>query len=103
MHNLIIKKIWNVIQFKRETLFCCPSNIRYRQTPHRNGRRNNILTLLDMYNEDEHNPPGHVHLDTYEYRMSVTLSLSFCWKLAISIFRIKQKRFLYKVNRISPR
>lgn len=43
----------------------------------RNGRRNNILTLLDMYDKDERNPPGYIHHDTYEYRMSVTLSLSF--------------------------
>ena len=69
----------------------------------KNGRRNNILTLLDMYNKDEHNLPGYIHLDTYGYRMSVTLSLSFSFlKLAISIVRIKQKRFLWYSVDFSP-
>ena len=69
----------------------------------KNGRRNNILTLLDMYNKDEHNLPGYIHLDTYGYRMSVTLSLSFSFlKLAISIVRIKQKRFLLCQADFSP-
>ena len=68
-------------------MFCCSSRIRHRQTPHRNERRNNILTPISITIQNTNYAYSYI----YKYRMSVTLSSSLCLKLAISILRIKQK------------
>ena len=66
----------------------------YRQTPRRNGRRNNILTPYCVWRIGySHQGPYQIaYRQTQNERYIVSILLL---KLAISFFRIKQKRLVY--------
>ena len=72
-------KTWYFIRLNKKSVRPCPAHQLPGIAKHltKNGRRNNILTLLDMYKLDRHNLTIISTFNTYKYRMSVTLFLSF--------------------------